>query len=151
MLLLVIPDRLKLDWWRLRMGGGWCEVGEVLADGAGVMYLGVGTTSNTGPSYIPRVTPWLILTWKEHAHTHSISLKDISWTEVECKSPACGTVWVNTGATSSDEPPNSSWEASGTLQDQRTQTNSMLSAVSCPLSLGEEHEDLIFCAKTNQG
>lgn len=56
-LLFVLPDRLKLDWWRLRIGGGWCEVGEVLADGAGVMYLGVGTMSYTGPSYIPRVTP----------------------------------------------------------------------------------------------
>lgn len=57
------PDRLKLDWWRLRIGGGWWEVGDVLADGAGVMYLGVGMTSYTGPSYIPRITPCLPLTW----------------------------------------------------------------------------------------
>ena len=61
----LLPDRLKLDWWRLRIGGGWWEVGEVLADGEGVMYLGVGITSYTGPSYIPRITPCLPFTCTE--------------------------------------------------------------------------------------
>lgn len=67
-----VPERLKLDWCRLRIGGGWVEVGEVLADGAGVMYLGVGTTSHTGPSYIPRVTPCWVLTWTENTSRHNI-------------------------------------------------------------------------------
>lgn len=59
---LLLPDRLKLDWCRLRIGGGWLKVGDVLADGEGVIYLAIGATSCTGPSYIPRVTP--CFTWK---------------------------------------------------------------------------------------
>ena len=52
-----LPDKLKLDWWRFRMGGGWCLEGEDLAEGAGVAYLGVAGTSYTGPSYMPLGTP----------------------------------------------------------------------------------------------
>lgn len=117
-MLLSIPERLKLDWWRLRIGGGWCEVGEVLADGAGVMYLGVGTMSNTGPSYIPRVTPCLILTWKENCTETQNILKIEKFTRGRW-SVQTQRVWVNTEATSPDEPANSSWEASGILQDER--------------------------------
>lgn len=51
------PDKLKLDWWRFLMGGGWCLEGEDLAEGAGVAYLGVAGTSYTGPSYMPLGTP----------------------------------------------------------------------------------------------
>lgn len=69
-ILFFLPERLKLDWWRLRIGGGWWEVGEVLADGEGVMYLGVGATSYTGPSYIPRVTPCLRFTWAQNRQRH---------------------------------------------------------------------------------
>lgn len=52
-----LPDKLKLDWWRFLMGGGWCLLGEDLAEGAGVAYLGVAGTSYTGPSYMPLGTP----------------------------------------------------------------------------------------------
>lgn len=51
------PDKLKLDWWRFLMGGGWCLEGEDLTEGAGVAYLGVAGTSYTGPSYMPLGTP----------------------------------------------------------------------------------------------
>lgn len=128
----MIPERLKLDWWRLRIGGGWCEVGEVLADGAGVMYLGVGTMSNTGPSYIPRVTPCLILAWKEYC-TGTQNIFKIEKFIRRRWSVQTKRVWVNT-----DEPANSSWEASRTLQDERKETNTMLYAVSCLLSLGDK-------------
>lgn len=53
----LLPDKLKLDWWRFLMGGGWCLEGEDLAEGAGVAYLGVAGTSYTGPSYMPLGTP----------------------------------------------------------------------------------------------
>lgn len=59
-----LPDRLKLDWWRFLIGGGWFLVGEVLAEGAGVTYLGVAGTSYTGPSYIPRDTPRIDVAWR---------------------------------------------------------------------------------------
>jgi hypothetical protein len=51
-----LPDKLKLDWWRFRMGGGWCLEGEDLAEGAGAACLGVAGTSYTGPSYMPLET-----------------------------------------------------------------------------------------------
>lgn len=51
-----LPDKLKLDWWRFLMGGGWCLEGEDLADGAGAACLGVAGTSYTGPSYMPLET-----------------------------------------------------------------------------------------------
>lgn len=50
------PDKLKLDWWRFLMGGGWCLEGEDLAEGAGAACLGVAGTSYTGPSYMPLET-----------------------------------------------------------------------------------------------
>lgn len=53
----LLPDKLKLDWWRFLMGGGWCLEGEDLAEGAGVAYFGVAGTSYTGPSYMPLGTP----------------------------------------------------------------------------------------------
>lgn len=52
-----LPDKLKFDWWRFLMGGGWCLEGEDLAEGAGAACLGVAGTSYTGPSYIPLETP----------------------------------------------------------------------------------------------
>lgn len=53
----LLPDKLKLDWWRFLTGGGWCLDGEGLAEGAGAAYLGVAGTSYTGPSYMPLGTP----------------------------------------------------------------------------------------------
>lgn len=51
------PDRLNPDWCRLRTGWLGCLAGEVLAEEAGVMVLGVTDTSQTGPSYSPLGTP----------------------------------------------------------------------------------------------
>lgn len=51
------PDRLNPDWCRLRTGWLGCLAGEVLAEEAGVMALGVTDTSQTGPSYSPLGTP----------------------------------------------------------------------------------------------
>lgn len=52
-----LPDKLKLDWWRFLIGGGWFLAGEDLVEGAGVAYFGVAGISYTGPSYIPLETP----------------------------------------------------------------------------------------------
>ena len=51
------PDKLKPDWCRLRTGWLGCLAGDVLAEEAGVMALGVIDTSHTGPSYSPLGTP----------------------------------------------------------------------------------------------
>lgn len=47
---LILPDRLKPDWCRLRTGWLGCLAGEVLAEDTGVIALGVTDTSQTGPS-----------------------------------------------------------------------------------------------------
>lgn len=41
----VSPDKLKLDWWRFLIGGGWFLAGDDLVEGAGVAYFGVAGTS----------------------------------------------------------------------------------------------------------
>ena len=41
----VLPDKLKLDWWRFLIGGGWVLAGDDLVEGAGVAYFGVAGTS----------------------------------------------------------------------------------------------------------